>query len=75
MCLGEMNTISVIIEPSKQGVHGKTRWIFDESDIEDMYKEYQEAKTTEIIIWCEGRAKAQSGAVNRKGSSESNSNL
>ena len=40
------------IEPSKQGVRGKTRWIFDESDIEDMYKEYQEAKKTEIIMTC-----------------------
>jgi hypothetical protein len=25
-------------------------------DIEDMYKEYQEAKKTEIIIWCDGWA-------------------
>ena len=61
------------IEPSKQGVRGKTRWTFDESDIEDMYEEYQEARKTEIIIWCEGRGKAQSGAVKRKGLSESNS--
>ena len=63
------------IEPSKQGVRGKTRWIFDESDIEDMYKEYKEVKKTEIIIWCDGRIKTpdKSVTVKRKGSSESNS--
>ena len=26
------------IEPSKQGVRGRTAWIFDESDVQDMYK-------------------------------------
>ena len=41
----------------EQGVRGKTRWIFDESDIEDMYSEYQEAAKSEIIIWCDGRTK------------------
>ena len=64
------------IEPSKQGVRGKTRWIFDESDIKDMHEEYQEAKKTEIIIWCDGRTKtlpSKSVAVKRKGSAESNS--
>jgi hypothetical protein len=64
------------IEPSKQGVRGKTRWIFDESDVEDMYKEYQEAKKSEIIIWCDGRAKTlPSKSVNakRKCFSETNS--
>ena len=64
------------IEPSKQGVRGKTCWIFDESDIEDMYTEYQEAKKTEIIIWCDGRAKtlpSKSVSVKRKCVSESNS--
>ena len=57
------------IEPSKQGVRGKTRWIFNESDIEDMYKEYQEAQKTEIVIWCDGRAKTlpnKSVTVKRK---------
>ena len=64
------------IEPSKQGVRGKTRWIFDESDIKDMYKEYQDAKKNEIIIWCDGCTKtlpSRSVAVKRKGSAESNS--
>ena len=26
---------------------------------EDMYKEYQEAKKTEIVIWCDGRPKQE----------------
>ena len=41
-----------------------------------MYKEYQEAKKTEIIIWCDGWAKtlpSKSVSVKRKCVSESNS--
>ena len=40
-----------------------------------MYKEYQEAKKTEFIIWCDGHTKtlqSKSVAIKRKGSSESN---
>ena len=64
------------IEPSKQGIHGKTRWIFDENDIKDMHKEYQEANKTEIIIWPDGHTNilpSKSVTVKRKGSAESNS--
>ena len=43
------------IEPSKQGVRGKMRWIFGNEDADDMYAAYDTAKKTEVIIWCEGR--------------------
>ena len=43
------------IEPGRQGIRGKTRWIFDADDIEDMYREYQSAGKFELIIWCDGR--------------------
>ena len=46
------------IEPSKQGVRGKTRWIFNESDIEDMYEEYKSSDKKEIILWCDGCTKS-----------------
>ena len=46
------------IEPSKQGVRGKTRWIFNESDIEDMYEEYNSSDKKEIILWCDGCSKS-----------------
>ena len=54
------------MEPSKHGVCGKTRWIFGESDIQDMYEEYREAKKAEIIIWCDGLTKTQSKGVTTK---------
>ena len=43
------------IEASRQGIRGKTRWIFSSDDIDDMYKSYSSACKTEIILWCHGR--------------------
>ena len=49
------------IEPSKQGVRGKMRWIFENEEVNDMYAAYDTAKKTEVIIWCEGRKLGGSG--------------
>ena len=63
------------IEPSRQGIRGKTRWIFDHQDIDDMYKAYESAKKKEIILWCEGRKKESSDSkrASKRPSSEQQS--
>lgn len=43
------------IEAGRQGIRGKTRWIFSSEDIDDMYESYKSAGKTEIILWCDGR--------------------
>ena len=43
------------IEAGRQGIRGKTRWIFSSEDIHDMYESYKSAGKTEIILWCDGR--------------------
>ena len=43
------------IEAGRQGIRGKTRWIFSSEDIDDMYESYTSAGKTEIILWCDGR--------------------
>ena len=58
------------IEPGKQGIRGKTRWIFDSDDIGDMYREYQSAGKLELIIWCDGRR--QDRAYNKRPTAETN---
>jgi len=58
------------IEPGKQGIRGKTRWIFDSDDIGDMYREYQTAGKLELIIWCDGRR--QDRAYNKRPTAETN---
>ena len=49
------------ITPSKQGIRGKTRWIFDNHDVEDMFREYRSAGKSEIIIWCDGHTQTSGG--------------
>lgn len=56
------------IAPSKQGIRGKTRWIFDSHDIEDMYREYRAAGKTELILWCDGHTQT-SGSTNKRSTS------
>ena len=48
------------IEPSRQGIRRKTRWIFYHEDIDDVYKAYESAKKKEKILWGEGRKKENS---------------
>ena len=36
------------IEAGRQGIRGKTRWIFSSEDIDDMYESYKSAGKTEI---------------------------
>ena len=43
------------IEPSKQGVRGKMRWIFTADDLKDMYAAYEQKTLTEVLLWCDGR--------------------
>ena len=43
------------IEPGKQGIRGKMRWIFTADDIKDMYAVYGQKTQTEIILWCDGQ--------------------
>ena len=50
---GDMNFS--YIEPSKQGVHGKMRWIFTADDLKDMYTAYEQKTQTEVLLWCDGR--------------------
>ena len=69
-----MNMISAILNQASREFVVKLVEFFYESNIKDMYKEYQEANKTEIIIWCDGRTKtlpSKSVAVKRKGSAES----
>ena len=42
------------IEPSKQGVWGKMRWIFTADDLKDMYTVYEQKSQTEVLLWCDG---------------------
>ena len=42
------------IEPGKQGIRGKMRWIFTEEDLADMYSVYR--GKSEILLWCDGRS-------------------
>ena len=46
------------IEAGRQGVRGKMRWIFSSNDIDDMYKSYNSASKTEVILRCDGRKQA-----------------
>ena len=46
------------IEPSKQGIRGKMRWIFSEEDLKDMYTAYTDK--SEIILWCDGQRQKES---------------
>ena len=43
------------IEPSKQGIRGKMRWIFTADDLKDMYTLYEQKTQTEVLLWCDGR--------------------
>lgn len=52
------------IEPGKQGIRGKSRWIFTEEDLADMYSAY--AGKSEIILWCDGRRTDKASEATRK---------
>ena len=37
------------IEPGKQGIRGKVRWIFTADDLKDMYTVYEQKAQTEVL--------------------------
>ena len=55
------------IEPGKQGVRGKTRWLFT-GDLLDMYSAY--SGKSEILLWCDGRKVEKETAQQSKHSSD-----
>jgi hypothetical protein len=63
---GESDMNFGYIEPSKQGVRGKMRWIFTADDLKDMYAAYEQKKQTEILLWCDGRKVAKEDAPRPK---------
>ena len=51
------------IEPGKQGIRGKMRWIFTEEDLADMYSIYR--GKSEILLWCDGQSPEKGTEMSR----------